>query len=48
MYIILYQKKNKYTTKEKEQIVKNAIQLLNIEHGINVIDYEKLNFEKAN
>lgn len=41
-------KKNKYTTKEKEQIVKNAIQLLNIEHGINVINYEELNFEKIN
>ena len=47
MYIILYQK-NKYTIKEKEQIVKNAIQLLNIEHGINVINYEELNFEKIN
>ena len=46
MYIILYQKKNKYTTKEKEQIVKNAIQLLNKENGINFINYEELNFEK--
>ena len=41
-------KKIKYTKKEKEQMVKNAILLLNIEHGINVIDYEKLNFEKIN
>ena len=41
-------KKIKYTKKEKEQIIKNAILLLNIEHGINVIDYEKLNFEKIN
>ena len=41
-------KKIKYTKKEKEQIVKNAIQLLNIEHGINVINYEELNFEKIN
>ena len=41
-------KKIKYTKKEKERIIKNAILLLNIEHGINVIDYEKLNFEKIN
>ena len=41
-------KKIKYTNKEKEQMVKNAIQLLNIEHGINVINYEELNFEKIN
>lgn len=41
-------KKIKYTKKEKEQIIKNSIQLLNIENGINVIDYEKLNFEKTN
>ena len=39
-------KKFKYTKKEKEQIIKNAILLLNIEHGINVINYEELNFEK--
>lgn len=38
-------KKNKYTKKEKEQLIKNAIQLLNIEHGINVINYEELNFD---
>ena len=48
MYIILYLKKIKYTKKEKEQIVKNAILLLNIEHGINIINYEELNFEKTN
>ena len=32
----------------KEQIIKNAILLLNIEHGINIINYEELNFEKTN